>query len=88
MIKVKPVSEVIGLRAYVEDGEYFGNVEGAIIDNNKVDAWRIKATKNSFLDDSLGGAKGALVPHSMVKAVGDVMIVRKAAAPSYTQESE
>jgi len=86
MLKVKSISEVLGLRAYVEDGEYFGNVEGAVIDSNKIDSWRIRATKNSFLNESLGGAKGALVPHSMVKAVGDVVIVRKAAAPTYNQE--
>lgn len=86
MLKYKSVSEVVGLKVYVEDGEFFGNVEGAIIDNTKIDSWRIKATKNSFLNESLGGAKGALVPHGMVKAIGDVMIVRKAAAPSYEQE--
>ena len=86
MLKVKEVSEVIGKKVYVEDGEYFGNVEGALINKNKIDSWRIRATKDSFLNESLKGAKGVLVPHQLVKAVGDVMLVRKGVAPSYTSE--
>lgn len=86
MLKVKEISDVVDLKVYVEDGAYFGNVENALITNNTVDSWRIKATKNSFLNESLSGAKGAIIPHKLVKAIGDVMIVRRGAAPSYTNE--
>lgn len=86
MIKIKDISEVINLKVYVEDGEYFGNIESALLTSNKIDSWRIKATKNSFLNESLGGAKGAIVPHQLVKAIGDIMIVKRGAAPSYTNE--
>lgn len=86
MLQVKEISEVVGLKVYVEDGEFFGNVEGALIEGNKISSWRIKATRESFLNKSLSGAKGAVVPHQLVKAVGDIVIVRKGAAPSYTEE--
>jgi len=86
MLQIKEISGVIGTKVYVEDGEYFGDVEGALINKNKIDSWRIKATKSSFLSKSLSGAKGAIIPHQLVKAVGDIMIVRKGAAPSYNEE--
>ena len=37
----------------------------------------------------LGSAKGVIVPHQLVKSIGDIMIISKAAVPSYSEgESE
>jgi sporulation protein YlmC with PRC-barrel domain len=36
----------------------------------------------------LGSAKGVIVPHQLVKSVGDIMIISKAAVPSYSEEGE
>ena len=69
-------------------GEYFGDIEESIIQNNKIFGWRIKATRNSFLNKSITGAKGVIVPHQLVKAVGDVMLISKAAIPSGGAEEE
>ena len=86
MLKMKRVSEAENLRVYTDDGLYFGDVEDAILTKNKVESWKVRATRESFLAKALAGAKGVYVPHQLVRAIGDVMIVSKAAAPSYTEE--
>ena len=59
-----------------------------ILTKTKVFGWRVRSTKNSFLNKVLGSAKGVIVPHQLVKAVGDIMIISKAAAPSYNPDDD
>ena len=82
MIKTKKVTDVFQMPVYTDEGDYFGDVEEAIVSGNKVHAWRIRATKHSKLGKLLTGARGASVPHSLVRAVGDIMIVSNAALPT------
>mgnify|MGYP001601718717 CR=1 FL=1 len=82
MLKMKKVTEVYDLKVFTDSGEYFGDVEDSIIQANKVASWKIKATKNSFLNKVLGSARGVIVPHQMVKSIGDVMIISKSAVPT------
>jgi len=86
MLKMKRVSETYDMRVFTDSGEYFGDVEECIVTQNKVFGWRVRATKNSFLNKVLGSAKGVIVPHQLVKSVGDVMIISKAAVPAYNEE--
>ena len=86
MLKMKPISETYDMRVFTDSGEYFGDIEESIITQNKIFGWRVKATKNSFLTKVLGSAKGVIVPHQLVKSVGDVMIISRAAIPSYSEE--
>lgn len=86
MLKMKKISETSGIKVYTDDGLYFGDVEDAIVAKNKVESWKVRATRESFLSKALAGAKGVIIPHQLVKAIGDVMIVSRAAAPSYTEE--
>lgn len=88
MLKMKRVSEVYEMRVFTDTGDYFGDIEEAILTTTKVFGWRVKATKNSFLNKVLGSAKGVIVPHQLVKSVGDIMIISKAAVPSYGPEEE
>lgn len=88
MLKMKKVSQCYELRVFTEAGDYFGDVEELILTKNKVFGWRVKATKTSFLNKILGSAKGVIVPHALVKSMGDVMIISKAAVPNYTAEDE
>lgn len=88
MLKIKNVSDVYEMKVFTDLGDYFGDIEESILTTNKVFGWRIKATKNSFLSKILGGAKGVIVPHRLVKAVGDIMIISKSAIPSYEDEDE
>jgi len=86
MLKMKKVSETYDMKVFTDSGEYFGDIEESIVTQNKVFGWRVRATKNSFLNKVLGSAKGVIVPHQLVKSIGDVMIISKAAVPSYTEE--
>ncbi len=82
MLKMKRISEVYDLRVFTDGGDYFGDVEESILQGNRVFGWKVKATKNSFLSKVLGSAKGVIVPHQLVKAIGDVLVISKSAVPS------
>ena len=86
MLKMKKISETYGMKVFTDSGDYFGDVEESILTANKVFGWRVRATKNSFLNKILGSAKGVIVPHQLVKSIGDVIIISKAAVPSYSPE--
>jgi len=88
MLKMKKISETYDMKVFTDTGDYFGDVEDSIITTNKVFGWKIKATKNSFLSKVLGSAKGVIVPHQLVKAVGDVLIISKSAIPNHRENEE
>lgn len=80
-VRVKKVSEVFGMPVYTDDGFYYGDIEESMLHGNKVIGWKVKATRMSQLSRVLGGARGVMVPHQMVKSVGDIMIISRAALP-------
>jgi sporulation protein YlmC with PRC-barrel domain len=86
MLKMKRISETYEMKVFTVGGEYFGDIEEAILTQTKVFGWRVKATRNSYLNKIIGNAKGVIVPHQLVKSVGDIMIISKAAIPSYEGE--
>ena len=86
MYKTKRVSQVYDMKVFTDDGNYFGDVEESIISSNKVFGWKIKATKGSYLSKVLGGAKGVIVPHQMIKSIGDVVLISKDAIPQQQEE--
>ena len=88
MLKMKKLSEVYDMKVFTDGGDYFGDIEETIVTQNKVFGWRVRATKNSFLNRVLGSAKGVIVPHQLVKSIGDIMIISKAAVPSYSSEDQ
>ncbi len=85
-LKTKKVTQSYDMRVFTDDGFYFGDIEEAVISSNKVFGWRVKSTKNSYLTKVLGGAKGVIVPHQLVRAVGDVFLISKSAIPSSAPE--
>lgn len=88
MLKVKRMTQVYDMKVFTDNGDYFGDIEEGIITSNKVFGWRVKATRNSSLAKMLGSAKGVIVPHRLVRAVGDIMIINKTAVPTYQDEEE
>ncbi|MFA5406037.1 MAG: PRC-barrel domain-containing protein [Candidatus Nanoarchaeia archaeon] len=82
MLKLKRISESLGMKVFTNAGDFFGMVEEVEIINNRVYGWKIKPTKDSFLIKVIGGAKGVIVPHKLVDAMGDIMIINKTAVPS------
>lgn len=88
MLKMKKISETYDMKVFTDTGDYFGDVEESILTSTKVFGWKVKATRNSFLTKVLGSAKGVIVPHQLVKAVGDILIISKTAVPSYPEEEK
>jgi sporulation protein YlmC with PRC-barrel domain len=88
MLKMKKITESFDMKVFTDEGDYFGDIEEAMLTQTKVYGWRIRATKNSFLNKVLGTAKGVIVPHQLVKAIGDIMIISRSAVPSYGGEEE
>jgi len=88
MLKMKQISSTYDMKVFTDTGDYFGDIEESIVTQNKVFGWRVRSTKNSFLNKVLGSAKGVIVPHQLVKSIGDIMIISKAAVPSYNQEED
>jgi len=88
MLKMKKVTETYDIRVFTDNGDYFGDVEEIIVTETKIFGWKVRATKNSFLAKVLGSAKGVIVPHQLVKNIGDIMIISKAAVPSYNPNDD
>jgi len=78
-MRIKKVSEVIGTRVYTDSGDFFGEIEEVNLADNKIDGWRIKV--GGSVGSMIGGAKGVIIPHQFVKAVGDVFLINKSALP-------
>lgn len=88
MLKIKKVSDVVGLKVFTDGGEVFGEVEEANLVDNKVDSWRIRINRSTNLSNVFGSAKGVIIPHNFVKAVGDIVIISRAAVPVRELEGE
>lgn len=82
MLKMKYVTEIFNMRVFTDAGEYFGDIDEAVIEDNKVFGWRVRSSRDSVLSKVIGSAKGVIVPHPMVRAIGDIMIISRAAIPS------
>lgn len=88
MLKIKKLKEMIGLKVFTDGGDYFGEIEEVNLMDNRVDGWRIKIARDSALNPFLGGAKGIIVPHQFVKAIGDVVVINKSAIPAKEESAE
>ena len=85
MLRIKKISDVLGKHAYTSARDYFGQVQYANLVDNKIDGWKIRL--NSGLASSIGGAKGVIIPHQFVKAIGDVFVITKASLPTVETEA-
>lgn len=88
MLRIKRLSEVVGRRVYTDSGDLFGVVEEVNLVDNKIDGWRIVVTRESGMVEVLGGARGIIVPHQFIKAIGDILIINKNAVPVQTGEED
>ena len=88
MLKMKRISTTYDMKVFTDEGDYFGDIEESIITGNKIFGWRIRATKNSILSSVISNAKGVIVPHQLVKAIGDIMVISKSAVPSYNPKED
>ena len=80
MLRIKKISEILGKKVFTDTGDAFGEVEEANLVENKIDGWRIKISGG--FGSFIGGARGVIIPHQFVRAIGDVMVVSRASLPS------
>jgi len=85
-MRLKKISDVIGLRVYTDSGDLFGEIEEVNLMENKIDGWRIRV--GGSVMSLLGGARGVIIPHQFIKAIGDVCIINKAALPDSDRNLE
>lgn len=86
MLRIRKVSEIVGKNVFTSDGDFFGQVDDVNLLENKIDGWKIKIG-TGFLS-MFGGAKGVVIPHQFVRAIGDVLIVNKNSLPSRSETPE
>ena len=79
MLRIKKISEVLGRNAYTDTGDFLGQVEEVNLAENKIDGWRIKIS--GTMAGLIGGARGIIVPHQFIKAIGDIFIINRANLP-------
>jgi sporulation protein YlmC with PRC-barrel domain len=86
MLRIKKINEVMGKSVYTSDGDLFGQIEDVNLSDNKIEGWKIRIG-SSFLS-MFGGARGVIIPHQFVRAIGDVVIVNKNSLPNKDEEIE
>ncbi|MFH1522187.1 MAG: hypothetical protein ABIF18_04490 [archaeon] len=86
MLKIKRMSEMVSLKVYTDSGDLFGVVEEINLVDNKIDGWRIVVSRDSGMMQVLGGARGIIVPHQFIKAIGNIVIVNRNAIPIQTED--
>jgi len=86
MLRVKKISEVVGKNVFTSDGDYFGSVDDVNLTENKIDGWKIKIG-SGFLT-MFGGARGVVIPHQFVRAIGDIVIINKNSLPTKTDAAD
>ena len=76
MLSLKLISEMYDMEVYTESGNFFGVVEEVILTSSKVEKWQFLSAKKSILKKLVGSAKGVTVPHNLVMAIKDIMIIK------------
>lgn len=76
------------MRVFTDEGNYFGDIEEVMLEENRVYGWKIKSTRDSYLNKTIGGAKGVIVPHRLVKAIGDIILISKASLSGFEDKEE
>lgn len=85
-MRVKRLSDAIGLKVYTDSGDFFGEIEEANLIENKVDGWRIRV--GSGIGNLIGGAKGVIIPNQFIKSISDIVIINRSALPSESEEAD
>jgi len=81
------ISTLFGLKVYTDEGRYVGVVEDVVIDVEKRQIRSLALSEyNKFLIDSK--APGILIPYRLVKAVGDIIIIKDVFKKKKEKEKE
>ena len=75
MARFKRISDVYEMKVFTDSGYFFGEIEEALIEENKIKSWKIKAVPGSLWSSKVKDAKGVIIPQKFFKAFGDIIIV-------------
>jgi sporulation protein YlmC with PRC-barrel domain len=75
MARFKRISDVYEMKVFTDSGYFFGEIEEALIEDNRIKSWKIKAVPGSLLSSKVKDAKGVIIPQKFFKAFGDIIIV-------------
>jgi sporulation protein YlmC with PRC-barrel domain len=88
MLRIKRLTEIIGKKVFADSGDLFGVVEEINLVDNKIDGWRIVVSRDSEMMQVLGGARGIIVPHQFIKAIGDIILINRNAVPAQAEDDD
>jgi len=76
MARFKRITDVYEMKVFTDAGYFFGEIEEALIEENRIRSWKIKAVPGSLLSSKVKDAKGVIIPQKFFKAFGDIIIVQ------------
>ena len=76
MARFKRITDVYEMKVFTDAGYFFGEIEEALIEENRIKSWKIKAVPGSLLSSKVKDAKGVIIPQKFFKAFGDIIIVQ------------
>jgi sporulation protein YlmC with PRC-barrel domain len=88
MARFKRISDVYEMKVFTDSGYFFGEIEEALIEDNRIKSWKIKAVPGSLLSSKVKDAKGVIIPQKFFKAFGDIIIVNDIDFGSTGSETE
>lgn len=88
MARFKRITDVYEMKVFTDSGYFFGEIEEALIEENRIKSWKIKAVPGSLLSSKVKDAKGVIIPQKFFKAFGDIIIIQDVDFGSSNTESE
>ena len=76
MARFKRMTDVYEMKVFTDTGYFFGEIEEALIEENRIKSWKIKAVPGSLLSTKVKDAKGVIIPQKFFKAFGDIIIIQ------------
>jgi sporulation protein YlmC with PRC-barrel domain len=70
------MTDVYEMKVFTDAGYFFGEIEEALVEDNRIKSWKIKAVPGSLLSSKVKDAKGVIIPQKFFKAFGDIIIVQ------------
>ncbi len=89
-VNVLDTKSIRGKDVFTDRGMYCGKVEDIELDMSKfrVRSIVISIARGSYLEMELGGKKGIIIPYSMIKAIGDVVIIKHISISERQEQEE
>jgi len=90
MARFKRITDVYDMKVFTDTGYFFGEIEEALMQDNRIQSWKIKAVPGSLLSSKVKDAKGVIIPQKFFKAFGDIIIIQDIdfGASSQTDDEE